>query len=130
MKNILKLVLLILTFFTCYVTPSFGAELKPIWLTSACYELTMSAHNKLSNEKSYVAKYILKAADGRVFVVEKVATDSSSSEVVFPKDFRYEKLDISASIDCHFGQQYTWEIYVDNILKDSGTIGFTRKKRH
>lgn len=129
MKNILKPVLLIWTLLTCYVTPSFGAELKPMWLTSACYQLTMSAHNKLSNENSYVAKYIVKAADGRVFVAEKAATDSNSSEVVFPRDFRYEKLDISASIDCHFGQTYTWEIYVDNVLKDSGTIGFTRKKR-
>lgn len=130
MKNISKLMSLVLILLTCYVAPSFGAELKPIWLTSVCYELTMSVNNKLSNEKSYVAKYIVKAADGRIFVAKRVATDANSSEVVFPKDFRYEKLDISASIDCHFGQQYTWEIYVDNVLKDSGTIGFTRKKRH
>lgn len=130
MRNISKLALLILIFLTCYVTPSFGAELKPMWLTSACYELTMTVHDKFSNKNSYVAKYIVKAADGRVFIAEKIATDTNSSEVVFPKDFRYEKLDISASIDCHFGQQYTWEIYVDNVLKDSGTIGFTRKKRN
>lgn len=130
MKNILKLVPWILMVFTCYEAPSYGAELKPMWQTSACYQLTMSVNDKFSNENSYVAKYIVKAADGSVFIAEKVATDMNSSEVVFPRDFRHEKLNISAFIDCHFGQQYTWEIYVDNVLKDSGTIGFIRKKRH
>jgi hypothetical protein len=130
MKNILKLAPWIWVVLTCYATPSFGAELKPMWQTSACYKLRLSVNDKFSNENSYVAKYIVKAADGRVFVAEKVATDMNSSEVFFPDDFRYEKLGVSASINCHFGLQYTWEIYVDNVLKDSGTIGFTRKKRH
>lgn len=129
MKIILKLVPLVLMFLTGYVIPSFGAELKPIWQTSACYKLRLSVNDKLSNDNSYVAKYIVKAADGSVFVAEKVATDMNSSEVFFPDNFRYAKLDIPAFIDCHFGQTYTWEIYVDDVLKDSGTIGFTRKKR-
>ena len=129
-KNILRLALWDLIFLMCYVTPSFGAELKPMWQTSACYQLTMSVNDKFSNENSYVAKYVVKAADGSVFIAEKVATDMNSSAVIFPDSFRYAKLDIPAFIDCHFGQQYTWEIYVDNVLKDSGTIGFTRKKRH
>lgn len=90
----------------------------------------MSVNNKFSNNEIYAAKYIVKAADGRVFVAEKNATDMNSSEVVFPRDFRDAKLGISAWIDCHFGQNYVWQIYVNGVLKDSGTIGFTRDKRN
>lgn len=129
-KNILKLALWDLIFLMCYVTPSFGAELKPIWQTSACYKLRLSVNDKLSNDNSYVAKYIVKAADGSVFVAEKVATDMNSSEVVFPEGFRDEKTKLQAYADCHYGQKYAWEIYVDNVLIDSGTIGFTRNNRY
>jgi len=128
MKNISRLFVSILILVGCYGPPAFAGELKPLWLTHACYEFTMSVNNKFSNAKNYVAKYVLKAAKGSIFVAKKTATDFNSAMVVFPKDFRNEKLGISASIDCYFGQQYTWEIYVDDVLKDSGTIGFTRKK--
>jgi hypothetical protein len=128
-KGMLKLKIVGLILLTLNANPSFGAGLKPMWQTSACYQLRMSVNDKFSNDNSYVAKYIVKAADGRVFVAEKAATDMNSSEVFFPDSFRDEKLGISAFIDCHNGQQYTWQIYVDNVLKDSGTIGFTRKKR-
>jgi len=31
-----------------------------------------------------------------------------------------------ASIDCYFCKQYIREIYVNDVLQDNGTIGFTR----
>lgn len=115
-----------------YGASSFSKELKPIWLTNACYQLRLSVNDKLSVREIYTAKYVVKATDGKTYVAERSATakDITSSEVIFPDGFKEEKTSLQAYADCHYGKQYTWEIYVDGALIDSGTIGFTRSKRH
>ncbi len=132
MKNKTMLALLLLVLLTSSVTSSFGAELKPIWLTPACYQLKLSVYDKLSIKKNYIAKYIVRTADGEIYFAERAATasDVGSSEVIFPDSFRGERTRLQAYADCHYGQKYIWEIYADNVLVDSGTIEFTRKKRH
>lgn len=132
MKNISRLVASMWILVSGYVTPTLGAELKPIWLTSACYQLRLSANDKLSSKGSHVAKYIVRAADGEIYLAEKavMATDVVSSEVIFPDSFRNKNTHLQAYADCHYGQRYIWEIYVDKVLIDSGAIEFTRKKLH
>ena len=116
----------------CWHAPeSFGAELKPIWLTSACYQLRLSVSDKLSVKKTYIAKYIVKSSDGETYFAEKaaIAGDVTSEEVIFPDGFHNQKTKLQAYADCFDGQKYTWEIYADNVLIDSGTLEFRRKKR-
>lgn len=111
-----------------FSTLSIGAEMKRTWMRSACYKFNLTAWDKFSDE-AYVAKYKITSSKGEAFIAERNATDSNSAMVVFPDDFHDAKAkDIKASVDCFHGDKYTWEIYVEDILIDSGTIGFTRNK--
>lgn len=106
---------------------SFGAETKRAWMPSACYKFNLDVMDKFDGP-AWNAKYVITSSKGRVFIAERIgASDSNSSAVVFPDDFRDAKVPgVSASVDCFYGEKYTWQIYVDGELRDSGTIGFTR----
>lgn len=106
--------------------PSHAAD-KEVWLTSACYTLRLSVWNKLDN-KPFTAKYTVTSKAGRVFSVERTATDPNSSEVTFPNDFKDEKLGIAASLNCFEGDRYDWTIHANGVLRDKGFIEFRRKK--
>ena len=110
-------------------TPTFGDEAKRVWQTSACYHLRLSVWDKMSQGR-FVAKYVVTSADGRVFTAEKKATDDiSSGEVFFPDHFRDAKTNIKAWVNCRYGENYSWEIYANGALIDSGTIVFSRKQQ-
>ncbi|MDP1611678.1 MAG: hypothetical protein Q8M11_11520 [Sulfuritalea sp.] len=100
---------------------------KEVWLTSACYTLRLSVWDKLDN-KPFTAKYTVTSKGGRVFSVERTATDYNSSEVAFPNDFKDEKLGIAASLNCFEGDRYDWAIHANGVLRDKGFIEFRRKK--
>lgn len=100
-----------------------------VWLSSACTKLNLGVWDKLA-KGPYHAKYVVKSADGRVFVAERNGNDNSdAAAVIFPDDFQEEKLKLKAWINCRYGASYTWAIYADNALVDSGRITFSRKNR-
>lgn len=118
---------LLVIMLTSFSTVSIGAETQREWLTSVCYQLKLSVMDKFNGEVAYV-KYIVTSTDGSVYVAERNATgDSNSSEVIFPNDFHDVKLNMQASVDCHYGEKYKWAIYINNALIDNGTIAFTRE---
>ncbi len=118
---------LIVTVLILFSTNSAGEEAKRSWQTSVCYHLRLSVWDKM-NLGDYQAKYTVKSADGTVFVAEEKATEDSSAEVVFPDQFHDEKTKLKAWINCNNGENYTWNIYANGALVDSGTITFSRKK--
>lgn len=122
----LSLLIILLTSFS---TLSIGSETTRVWLTSACYTFHLSIWDKFEGAAE-PAKFVITSNNGRVFVAERSATgDPSSSEVIFPDNFRDAKSNRAASVDCFNGEKYTWEIYINDVLRDSGTIGFTRNQR-
>ena len=121
-----SLLVIVLALFS---TLSAGEEVKRVWQTSACYQLTLSVWDKTSQGR-YLAKYIVRSADGRVFVAERKATeDTDTAEVIFPDNFRDENTKNKAWINCRYGENYSWDIYANGALIDSGTIVMSRKKQ-
>ena len=114
--------------FVSFSTLTIAEETKRAWMTSACYKFNLTAWDKFS-EKAYLAKYTITSGSGRAFVAQKNATGHNSAMVVFPDDFNDAKLNVPASVDCFDGEKYKWAIYVNGVLRDSGTIAFTRDKR-
>ena len=112
-----------------FSTLSVGKEANREWMTSACYKFRLAAWDKF-NGPAWDAKYVITSSKGRVFVAERHSdSDSNDFAVSFPDDFHDEKApDINASVDCFWGDTYTWKIYVNGKLRDSGTIGFHRNK--
>lgn len=103
---------------------SFGDD-KPVWMTSASYELRLSARDKFSVDPTFKVKYIVKMAPDLIFIAERegIARDSRSAAVIFPDDFSIPETGEKAWIDSD-GRECTWEIYVNNVLEDTGTISF------
>ena len=119
---------LLVTVLALFSTLSAGEEIKRAWQTSACYHLRLSVWDKMSQGR-YLAKYVVTSADGRIFVAEKKATDdTSTAEVIFPDNFRDESSKLKAWINCRPGENYSWDIYANGTLIDSGTIVFSKKK--
>lgn len=120
---------LLIIIFASISTQSIGAEENRAWMISACYKFRLAVWDKFEGEVGH-AKYVITSNNGSVFIAErKVTGDPNPSEVVFPDDFHDAKVPgVSASVNCFYGEQYTWEVYVNDVLKDSGTIGFTRNK--
>jgi len=105
-------------------------EPKSIWITSACYQLKLTANDKLSVKKNYVATYLVTSSKGETYIAKKLATSSDrhSGDVVFPDDFKNKKTNLQAYADCFEGDRYNWQIFVDDDLKDSGFLEFKREK--
>ena len=112
-----------------FSNPSVCEETKRVWMPSACYKFRLDVMDKY-NGPPWDSKYVITSSKGRIFVAEKNGvSDSNESAVIFPDDFHDEKApDIDASVDCFWGDTYTWKIYVNGKLRDSGTIGFHRNK--
>lgn len=111
-----------------FSTPSVAEEMRRNWQTSVCYHLTLSVWDKM-NLGNFLAKYTVTSTDGTEFVAEEEATeDSSTAEVVFPDHFHDAKTNLKAWINCSNGENYTWNIYANGVLVDSGTITFSRNK--
>jgi hypothetical protein len=81
-----------------------------------------------SSNAAYVAKYLVTASDGTIFVAEKSATDEDSARVVFPDNFHERKTNQKAWVNCEYGEKYKWEIFANSTLIDSGTIVLSRNK--
>lgn len=108
---------------------SAGEDSRRVWQTSVCYQLRLSVGDKLSQGR-YSAKYIVTSSDGRVFIAEnKTATDSNTAEVIFPNNFREENTNLKAWVNCRYGENYSWDIYANGELIDSGSIVFSKKKQ-
>jgi hypothetical protein len=130
---------LLVIIFTFLSTLSMGEETKRKWLGSACYQMRLGVWDKLM-EGPYLARYVFKSDDGRIFVAEKNGNDdSNTARVVFPDDFHEEKIFQGKTINMPAGYcddgSYTWYIYANGILFDTGTIAFSKKggvhvKRH
>ncbi len=108
---------------------SCGEEVKRAWQTSICSNFRLSLWDRM-NSGGYVARYTVTAADGTVFVAEKKGSaDPDASEVIFPDNFVDSKTRHRAWVNCSNGESYTWNIYADATLVDSGTLVLSRKKR-
>ncbi len=118
---------LLVTVLILFSTHAAGEETKRSWQTSVCYHLQLSVWDKM-NLGDYLAKYTITSADGTVFVAEENAIEDSSAEVVFPDQFHDAKTKLKAWINCNNGENYTWNIYANGALVDSGTITFSRRK--
>jgi hypothetical protein len=112
-----------------FTTTSSGEEkIKRQWQTSACFNFSLSVWDKKSQGR-YLAKYVVTAADGKVFVAEKKAGDNpDTAEVIFPDNFRDKDTDLKAWINCGRDERYAWEMYADGLLVESGTFVTSRKK--
>lgn len=105
------------------------SESKRVWMSLACYKWNLGVWDKLMNGP-YPAKYVVKAGDGRTFIAEKHGDDdANTAQVVFPDDFHDEKTNLKAWINCQYGENYTWAIYANDALIDSGAIAFSRNKK-
>jgi hypothetical protein len=121
-RNIYRVAMISL-FLTLYVTPSVGED-TPTWLTSAGYKLRLSAWDKFYTGP-YDAKYLVKSDSGRTFVAEKhvaAGDNPATAEVTFPDDF-HDTHNLQAGIN-YVGTSYSWEIYTNDVLRDSGSITF------
>ena len=126
--NILGSILLAsgLALFT--TTSTAEEKIKRQWQTSACFNFSLSVWDKKS-QGHYLAKYIVTAADGKVFVAEKKAGDNpDTAQVTFPDNFRDKDTNLKAWINCSQGESYAWEMYADGMLVESGTFVISRKK--
>ena len=111
----------------CLTSATTLARAEGVWLTSACYTFRLTVWDKL-DDKQFKAKYTVTSGHGHAFVAEKTAADSNSSEVIFPDDFKDSK-GLQAWVDCKEGERYLWRIYSNGVLRDSGTISFSRGSR-
>ncbi|MBU1214988.1 MAG: hypothetical protein KKF58_05820 [Gammaproteobacteria bacterium] len=114
-----------------YSALSLGEEAKRAWRGSACYQMRLGVWDKLM-EGPYLARYVFKTDDGRIFVAERNGDDdSSTADVVFPDDFHEEVIFKGKKVDMPAGhcsqRNYTWYIYANDILFDTGTITFSKK---
>lgn len=114
--------------------PTVIDEMKSIWMETAEPQIKLGVWDKISVKQNYIAKYIVKCEVGATFVAEKAATagNPESSEVIFPKDFhdaqkRFESHQAYGCGEGKHGKKFTWSIYADDVLIDSGTMIFTRK---
>lgn len=112
---------------TLYSTASSGEGNKREWQTTACQNFSLTVRDKASNA-TYIARYVVTASDGTIFVAEKRATDEDSARVVFPDNFYEGRRRQKAWVNCSYAERYKWEIYTDNVLIDSGTTALTRNK--
>ena len=126
-KNLLYASLLAIST-ASYLTLSSGQDTSREWQTTACQNFTLTVRDK-SGDAAFVAKYLVKSSDGRIFIAEKKATDDDSARVIFPDSFHEEKTSQKAWVDCSYGEKYRWEIYTNNELIESGTTTITRNKR-
>ena len=111
-----------------FSTLAYADDGKRAWQTSACVHVALSIWDKKS-QGNYVAKYVVTSSDGRVFVAEKKGSgDSSNAEVIFPDNFRDKNSNLKAWIDCNYGESYSWEIYANDALTESGTFEISRKR--
>lgn len=110
--------------------PLVAGEPKPIWLTSAGFTLKLGVNDKLMNETTYSARYIVRSQSGLSFVAEKKgsAVNAAYADATFPEDFHEQKSGQKAWAGCDDGK-YIWEIYVNGSLIDSGFIECKRTKR-
>lgn len=125
--------------FSGFSTLSIGEEAKRVWLGHACYQMHLGVWDKLGGG-SYLARYVFKSDDGRILVAEKKGDDdSNTAEVIFPDDFKEEFIFKGKKTYMPAGHcddvNYTWYIYVNDVLFDTGTIAFSKKggeheKRH
>jgi len=114
--------------FALFSALAYAEDSKRAWQTSACFHVALSVWDKKSQGR-YVAKYVVTSSDGRVFVAEKKGSDdSSNAEVIFPDNFRDKNSNLKAWIDCSYGESYSWEIYANDALIDSGTFEISRKR--
>ena len=126
MKNICSI--LLATWLALFSILSSGEESRRQWQTAACFHFSLSVWDK-NNKGNYTAKYIVTSADGKVFVAEKSATDvPDTAEVIFPDSFRDKSTNLKAWINCSFGENYSWEMYANGSLVESGTFVISRKK--
>lgn len=105
-----------------FSTLTIGSEVKRVWQTSACFTFDLAVRDKMVGG-AFVAKYIVKSANGNTFISEKKADDFESSRVIFPDDFYDERTKLKAWIICSV-MTYQWFIYADNKLTNKGTITF------
>src|SRR5450830_1150563 len=105
-KKFLVNTLLLVVCFTTKFAFSEIADLKPVWLTVACYKVTLNAFDKLDGISSHHIRYDVKADDGSEFSAERDSErfKSEESQVVFPDDFFNNKLHLPASVDCNYGK--------------------------
>lgn len=120
----MKYAILLAIIIAFYPTLSFGEGMKRVWQMSSCFTFRLAVRDKMIGGE-FAAKYVVKSADGDVFVAEKKADDFESSRVVFPDDFYDEKTKLKMGMVCHMA--YKWFIYVDTILVDKGTASFARE---
>lgn len=112
-------------------------EMKPIWREIAEPQIRLGLWDKINVKQNYNAKYIVKCEVGATFSAEKAATagDTESSVVIFPQDFHdaakgFESHQASGCGEGKHGTKFTWAIYADGVLIDSGTMIFTTKSSH
>ncbi|GAB5606509.1 hypothetical protein [Sideroxyarcus sp. TK5] len=108
---------------------SFGEEAKRAWRGSACYQMRLGVWDKLM-EGPYLARYVFKTDDGRIFVAERNGDDdSNTAEVVFPDDFQEERMFQGKKVILPAGHcsqgSYTWYIYANGVLFETGKIAFS-----
>jgi hypothetical protein len=111
-----------------YITLSVGEGNKREWITTACQHFDLTVRDNSSNTV-FFAKYVVTASNGMTFVSERKATDEDSARVVFPDSFHEVRTNQKAWVNCAYGEKYKWEIYVNDILIESGAISLTRNKQ-
>ena len=117
--------------------PTVDDEMKPIWMVTATPQIRLGLWDKINVKQNYIAKYTVKCETGTAFVAEKAATagDTESSVAIFPQDFHdaAKGLESHQAYSCGYGKhgmKFTWTIYADDVLIDSGTMISTRKAPH
>lgn len=101
--------------------------IDPLWLTSACYEMKFTAWDKFGSE-NYKVTYKVNSDIGTEYIAEFSASGHNSSTVVFPRDFIEVGRGKQAAVSCHGSTKYSWKIFVQDELKDMGSIVFSRGK--
>jgi hypothetical protein len=111
-------------------TGAHGDEPKPVWLTSVDFTFSLNVREKLMLSPTYKAKYVVKTADGRTFVAERQGKEDQGdhSKVIFPNDFREDRLGMNAWAACD-GAEYFWEIYANGKFIEGGSFVCGRGKR-
>jgi hypothetical protein len=126
MKN--PFIILLATWLALFSIQSSGDEPRRQWQTAACFHFSLSVWDK-NSKGNFTAKYVVTSADGKVFVAEKRATDTpDTADVIFPDNFRDKSTNLKAWINCSFAESYTWEMYANGSLIESGSFVISRKK--
>ncbi|MDO8989728.1 MAG: hypothetical protein Q7U91_08845 [Sideroxyarcus sp.] len=111
-----------------FATLSAGEEQKRSWETAFCFHFSLTVWDKQVQDR-YSAKYVVTATDGSVFVAEKSGVrDSDTAQVIFPDNFRDQKTNLKAWVNCSYGETYNWEVYVNGALVESGRFAVSKKK--